>query len=161
MAEITFRGNVATDPELRYTPSGKAVINFNAAENHSKKDQSGQWVEDGATFYRVAVWGATAEALADSLRKGAPVVVAGRFRAGEFAGRDGQQVRTYEVTANHVGLIPRRDQQGAQSAQQGHQQQTVGYQQAPPQQGGTWGAPPQGQQDSWAGAPPQSERPPF
>lgn len=127
MADITVQGNTTADPELRFTPNGGAVLNFNLAENHRKK-VGDQWQDDGATFYRVAVWGKQAEALADSLSKGSRVLVAGRFRGSEFQGKEGV-VKTYEITANHVGLVPKGEHRG-QQPQQGYQQQ-----------GQQWGAP--------------------
>lgn len=157
MADISFQGNTTADPELKFVPSGQAVLNFSVAENH-RKNNNGEWVDDGTTFYRVAVWGPKAETLADHMRKGDRVLVVGRFRGGEFDGKNGP-VKTYEVTANYVGVVPKRDQ-GQQSHQGG------GYQQAPPQQGqpsyspaqqaGGWGQPPQGQ--PWD-APQADERP--
>lgn len=127
MADITVQGNTTAAPELRFTPNGGAVLNFNLAENHRKK-VGDQWQDDGATFYRVAVWGKQAEALADSLSKGSRVLVSGRFRGSEFQGKEGV-VKTYEITANHVGLVPKGDPQQAQQGQ--------GFQ----QQGQQWGAP--------------------
>lgn len=142
MADITIQGNTTAAPELRFTPNGGAVLNFNLAENHRKKDQQGTWQDDGTTFYRVAVWGKQAETLADHLGKGQRVLVSGRFRGGEFTSKQGEQVRTYEVTANHVGVVPKADQQQAQQ---------------PPQQGGFTGSQEQAQQ--WGA--PQSPTVPF
>lgn len=139
MADITIQGNTTADPELRFTPNGGAVLNFNLAENHRKKDQQGTWQDDGTTFYRVAVWGKQAETLADHLGKGQRVLVSGRFRGGEFTSKQGEQVKTYEVTANHVGVVPKADQQQAQQPpQQGYQQGGFTGSQEQAQQ---WGAP--------------------
>lgn len=156
MADITIQGNTTADPELRFTPNGGAVLNFNLAENHRKKDQQGTWQDDGTTFYRVAVWGKQAETLADHLGKGQRVLVSGRFRGGEFTSKQGEQVKTYEVTANHVGVVPKADQQQGGYQQGGQQAQGAwgGGQQSqqgpPPGQGGSWGANPNAQQDPWA-----------
>lgn len=142
MADITIQGNATADGALKFLPNGSAVLNFDIAENHRKK-QGDTWVDDGTTFYRVAVWGKQAEILADHIRRGSRVLVAGRFRGGQFTSKDGQEVKTYEVTANHVGIIPKSDQQGGQ-AQQANRY--VGD-----QSGGTWGANPNAQQaDPWA-----------
>ena len=140
MADITVQGNATADPELRFVGNGTQVLNFTVAENHRKKDQSGSWQDDGTTFYRVAVWGAQAESLAGSLGKGMRVLVSGRFRGGEFQGKDGL-VKTYEVTANHVGLVPRGESQ--QAPQGGFQQQPQQPQQGSWGSGGDWGAPQQ------------------
>lgn len=123
MADITIPGNLTADPELRFTQGGQAVLNFNLAENHSKKDQSGQWVDDGTTFYRVALWGKRAETLADHLSKGQSVLVTGRFRGGEFQSKQGETVRTYEVTANHVAVVPRPQKSDRYAGDPGYAQQ--------------------------------------
>jgi single-strand DNA-binding protein len=134
MADITFHGNATGEPELKYTPSGTAVLNVDVAENHRKKDQQGKWQKDGTTFYRVTMWGHLAETMAGQIFTGTRLLITGRFRGGEFTSRDGQQVRTYEVTANQCGVIPRSDQGSARPAQNqsmppttggwGHQQTT-------------------------------------
>jgi single-strand DNA-binding protein len=151
MADITIPGNLTADPELRFTQGGQSVLNFTLAENHSKKDQSGQWVDDGTTFYRVAMWGKRAETLADHLSKGASVLVTGRFRGGEFTSKTGELVKTYEVPR------PQRSDRYAGDpgyAQQGHPQGQPSY--SPGQQAQGYG-----QQDPWAGSQPQDDRPPF
>jgi len=43
MAEIKFTGNVGKDAELRFTPSGRAVLNFSVADSKSKKLENGEW----------------------------------------------------------------------------------------------------------------------
>ena len=153
MADITIPGNLTADPELRFTQGGQAVLNFNLAENHSKKDQSGQWVDDGTTFYRVALWGKRAETLADHLSKGASVLVTGRFRGGEFTSKQGELVKTYEVTANHVAVVPRPQKSQYQDRYVGDPSHSQG------QQAQGWGQPSGG--DPWGGAPAQSDQAPF
>ena len=145
MADISFQGNATDEATLRFTQSGAPVLGFSVAENHRKK-QGDQWIDDGTTFYNVSVWNKQAENLAGQIQKGQRVLVTGRFRSGEFEGKNGP-VRTYEVTANHVGLVPRGESQGGQQGypQQGQQN----YQQGQPQggwgqqQGGQWGDPQQ------------------
>ena len=142
MADITIQGNATDEAVLRFTQSGAPVLGFSVAENHRKK-QGDQWIDDGTTFYNVSVWNKQAENLAGQIQKGQRVLVSGRFRSGEFEGKNGT-VKTYEVTANHVGLVPKGEsQQGGQ--QGGYQQQ--GYPQQAQQgswgSGGGWGAPQQ------------------
>lgn len=158
MADITIPGNLTADPELRFTQGGQSVLNFTLAENHSKKDQSGQWVDDGTTFYRVALWGKRAETLADHLYKGASVLVTGRFRGGEFTSKQGELVKTYEVTAQQVGVVPRPQKSDRYAGDPGYAQQPA-YSQGQQAQG--WGQPQGQQQGPWAGAPQQSSDAPF
>ena len=67
---ITVVGNITRDPELRFTPGGAAVANFGLAWN--RKDQNG---EDVASFFDVTCWRSLAENVAESLTKGARVIV--------------------------------------------------------------------------------------
>ena len=63
-------GNLGSDPEMRYTPSNRAVTQFNVAVNQSTKNQqTGEWVEE-TDWFRVSVWGDRAERAAENLRKG-------------------------------------------------------------------------------------------
>lgn len=128
MAQISFKGNATRDAELKFTPNGQAVTNIDVAENHWKKNGQ-DWVEDGVTFYRVTLWGSLAERLAGHILRGTTLTVAGEFRSGEFEGKNGL-VKTYEVNAKAVGIVPKAEGQG-------HQQ--GGYQQA--QSGSAWEAP--------------------
>ena len=135
MADNTFIGNIGGDPELRFTPNGKAVLNFNIAENHSKPDGQGGFVEDGTTWRRVSVWGWLGEALAESLKSGDRVIVVGAERLREFTTNEGAQGKSLEVTAKYVGRMPKKSEfeQRNGGGQQGYQQ--GGYV-AGPQQGG-------------------------
>lgn len=130
MAQISFKGNATRDAELKSTPNGQAVANIDVAENHWKKNGQ-DWVEDGVTFYRVTLWGSLAERLAGHILRGTTLTVAGEFRSSEFEGKNGS-VKTYEVNAKAVGIVPKAEGQG---------QQQGGYQQS--QQAGGWGIQPQ------------------
>ena len=69
---ITVVGNLAADPQLRFTPSGAAVVNFTVASTPRVYDrQSGEWKDGEALFLRCNVWREAAENLAESLTKGA------------------------------------------------------------------------------------------
>lgn len=144
MTFVTVVGNLAKAPDLRFTKDGKAVASFSIAENHSKKDPAGNWLEDGTTWRRVTVWGEAAEALTNACDKGTRVIVYGNERMTEFEGKDGTTRQSLEITAKTVGVVPRipRDQQP---------------------QGGQWQSqPPQGQQSQqWGQSEPQWEQPAF
>lgn len=118
MSTITVDGRLTADATLRFTPNGRAVLNFDLAENHRRRNGD-QWEDDGATFYRVSVWGKRAENLAEELTKGTPVLVTGEFRTREYETRDGGKGRSLDITADTVGLIPvgeRRQQQAPASS---------------------------------------------
>lgn len=98
---ITIVGNVTSDPELRFTPAGAAVANLTVAVNERKK-VGDQWEDDGATFYRVAVWREQAEAVAESISKGMRVIVTGNLRTSTYATKEGVERLSLDVTADEV-----------------------------------------------------------
>lgn len=104
MSTITVDGRLVADPDLRFTPSGRAVAKLTVAENHRRKDGD-QWVDDGASFWDVTVWGKRAENLAD-LTKGTPVLATGTPRIREFERKDGTKGRSVEITATTVAIVP-------------------------------------------------------
>jgi single-strand DNA-binding protein len=128
MSDITVSGNIG-EPQMKFTPGGKAVLEFSLAENHSKKNQQGGWDEDGTTWRRVTVWEKKAEALAEVLKKGDRVLVTGQERLREYEAKDGTQGKSLELTAREVGVIPRAQQNSQQNSGQGNwgnQPATVG-----------------------------------
>jgi len=112
LCKVMIIGNLGSDPEMRYTPNGRAVTQFNVAVNQSTKNQqTGEWVEE-TDWFRVSVWGDRAERMAESLRKGNKVFVEGRFRTREFEGRDGQKRTALEITADSIVNLERRPREG-------------------------------------------------
>jgi len=108
LCKVMIIGNLGSDPEMRYTPNGRAVTQFNVAVNQSTKNQqTGEWIEE-TDWFRVSVWGDRAERMAESLRKGNKVFVEGRFRTREFEGRDGQKRTALEITADSIVNLERR-----------------------------------------------------
>lgn len=109
MSDVTVIGNIG-EPNLKFTPNGKAVLEFSLAENHSKKNQQGGWDDDGTTWRRVTVWDKKAESLGEVLRKGDRVIVTGAERIREWEGKDGGKGQSLELNAREVGVVPRASQ---------------------------------------------------
>ena len=110
-------GNLGADPEMRYTPNGRPVTQFNVAVNQSTKNQqTGEWVEE-TDWFRVSVWGDRAERAAENLRKGNRVFVEGRFKTREFEGRDGQKRTSLEITADSVVNLEKRTREDGDGGQ--------------------------------------------
>lgn len=100
-AKIQIIGNLGRDPELRYTPNGKAVTEFSVAVNQGKKDQqTGEW-SDESDWFRVSVWGEAAKTAAEKYHKGSKVLVDGRFRSREYE-KDGVKRISLEISADQV-----------------------------------------------------------
>ncbi len=101
-------GNLGADPELRYTPSGKAVANLRVAVNDRYRGQDGEWQEE-THWFRVEVWEQAAERAAEQLRKGHKVYAEGQLRPREFEGNDGQKRTSLEIRFARVLSLERRE----------------------------------------------------
>jgi single-strand DNA-binding protein len=109
LCKLMFIGNLGRDPEMRYTPSGRAVTQFTVAVNQSTKNQqTGEWTEE-TDWFRVSVWGDRAERAAEQLRKGNRVFVEGRFKSREYESSDGTKRVSLDVTADNVISLERRE----------------------------------------------------
>lgn len=101
---ITVVGNLTADPELRFTPSGAAVANFTVASTPRTYDrQSGEWKDGEALFLRCNIWREAAENVAESLTRGARVVVTGRLKQRSFETREGEKRTVVEVEVDEIG----------------------------------------------------------
>jgi single-strand DNA-binding protein len=100
---VTLVGNITDDPELRFTPSGAAVANFTVAVNRRYKNQDGQWEDKLDGFFRCNCWRDMAENVAESLQKGARVVVVGRLQQRSWDDQDGNKRSAFEVQVDEVG----------------------------------------------------------
>ncbi len=105
-------GNIGGDPELRYAPSGQAVLRFNVASNGRTRTAEGEWV-DTTEWVRVVVFGSRAETLANHLRKGMKVYAAGRLETRPWTTQGGDVRAGLEVTAGDIEFMsPRQREEG-------------------------------------------------
>ncbi|GAB3733255.1 hypothetical protein GCM10027598_57710 [Amycolatopsis oliviviridis] len=97
---LTVIGNLTTDPELRFTPSGAAVANFTVASTPRVLDRaSGEWRDGDPMFLRCSLWKQAAENLAESLTRGTRVIVQGRLKQRSFETKEGEK-RTVVAAGN-------------------------------------------------------------
>lgn len=101
-------GNLGADPELRYTPGGKAVTNLRVAVNDRHRGPDGEWVEE-TQWFRVELWDQAAERAAERFRKGNKVYAEGQLRVREYEGNDGQKRSSVEIRFARVISLERRD----------------------------------------------------
>jgi single-strand DNA-binding protein len=122
---LTMCGNLTADPELRYTPSGAAVATLTVAHNHRRYDkQSGEWIDGDTTFLRCTLWRDMAEHAADSLRKGARVIVTGELRSRTYEASDGSTRTVYELDVEDIGPSLRTQVARVERATRGQQSQS-------------------------------------
>lgn len=101
---VTIVGSTTAPGELRFTPAGLAVCNFTLAVNPRRFDKQAQeWKEQGAQFYRCAVWRDAAENAAETLvDKGVRLIVVGNLNPREYE-KDGVKRLSLDVDVEEMG----------------------------------------------------------
>ena len=100
----TVVGNLVSDPELRYTPTGVAVANFRVASTPRTFDrQANEWKDGDSLFLTCNVWRQAAENVAASLQRGMRVVVQGRLHQRSYETREGEKRTVFEIEVDDVG----------------------------------------------------------
>ena len=109
MNKVILIGRLTRDPELRFTPSGKAVATFSIAVNrpYSKEKE--------ADFFNVVVWGKSAENCANYLAKGRLVGLDGRLQSRSYETQTGEKRYVTEVIADQVEFLEWGNKEGQSS----------------------------------------------
>ena len=102
---VTIEGNVTEDPEHGAGESGNEYARFTVAVNDRRLNETtGRWEDAGTVFHRVVVFNQQSRHVADSLRKGDNVIVAGDLRFGTYTDKDTGQTRvSRDIVADNVG----------------------------------------------------------
>jgi len=102
-AAVQLVGNVTREPELRFTQDGKPVTTFGLAINRRRRNpQTNEWEDGDSTFFDVTCWEQLAENVAESVPKGARVLVLGYVQQDNWE-KDGEKRSKLKVTADEVG----------------------------------------------------------
>jgi single-strand DNA-binding protein len=114
--KVMIIGNVGADPEMRYTPSGKAVTSFRVAVNRQWTGQDGPQKE--TEWFGIVTWDKLAEACSQYVKKGSSLYVEGRLQTRSWDGQDGQKHYRTEVVAQAVQFLdPKGSGSGVGAAQ--------------------------------------------
>jgi single-strand DNA-binding protein len=167
---ITVIGNLTSDPELRFTPSGSAVANFTIASTPRTFDrQTNEWKDGETLFLRASVWREAAENVAESLTKGMRVIASGRLKSRSYETKEGEKRTVIELEVDEIGPSLRyanakvnRTQRGTEGGQGaggfGNQGNTNTAGQAAPQED-PWATPQTSTAGDWGNGP--DSEPPF
>ncbi len=101
-------GRLGKDPEMRFTPSGRAVTNFTMATSDYWMDQNNER-QERTEWHRIVAWGKLAETCAKILSKGKLVYVEGRLQTRAWDDRDGNKRYTTEIVANAMQILSPMD----------------------------------------------------
>ncbi len=101
---ITVVGNLTDDPELRFTPSGAAVAKFRIASTPRNFDKAtSEWKDGEPLFLACNIWRQAAENVAESLQRGARVIVTGRLKQRSYETREGEKRTVIELEVDEIG----------------------------------------------------------
>jgi len=113
---VILIGRLTRDPELRYTPAGVAVTQFNLAVDRPFTNVNGERETD---FIGIVTWRQLAETCANYLKKGRLIAVEGRIQVRHYENNEGKRVYVTEVVADNVRFLEsNRDQSNQQSSQE-------------------------------------------
>jgi single-strand DNA-binding protein len=100
---ITVVGNVTRDPELKFLNSGQAALKLSIAVNRRWQNRQTQEWEERVSYFEVVGYGAMAENAANSLSKGARVIVSGRLEQRSWETENGDKRSIVEINADEIG----------------------------------------------------------
>lgn len=105
MTNVTITGNLAYEPEIRFTPTGKKVAQLVIIENRRRPTDNGGWEDAEPNTFRVEVWGQTVENLAESCHKGDRLVVVGTIVTDRWEDKESGESRSMQrIRADEVGF---------------------------------------------------------
>ena len=110
MNHIVLIGRAVRDSELRYTPNGVAVANFDLAVDRPTKNQNGEKEVD---FIKIITWQKTAELCGEYVKKGRLLAVEGRLQIRSYTTQDGQKRTVAEVVASFVQFLDKANNEGS------------------------------------------------
>jgi len=126
---VTLLGNTGKEVEVKFLPSGAAVVNFSIATTERFKDKSGEW-QDKTEWHNITAYGRTAEVVRDYVKKGDKIFIQGRLTTRSWDDKDtGKKVYRTEIVVNDVTLLGNRGGDGA--SDRSSNQSEGGYNQQP------------------------------
>tara|TARA_Y100000310_G_scaffold6425_1_gene7234 strand:- start:144 stop:503 length:360 start_codon:yes stop_codon:yes gene_type:complete len=101
--KATIIGRLAQDPELKYTQTGSAVVNFTLVTNEKYKTKTAGTVEE-AQFHKCFAWGKTAELIGEYLSKGRETYIEGKIKNRSYE-KDGIKRYVTEIEVQQVQFL--------------------------------------------------------
>lgn len=134
--KILLMGNLTRDPQLSYTPSQTAVVDFGLATNRKWTAQDGSQ-RDETCFVDCRAFGKMAETINKFFKKGKPILVEGRLSFDQWTAQDGSKRSKHRVTVENFTFLPGGAGGAPDQSDQGH----GGYDEAGPPARGRGGEP--------------------
>lgn len=118
--KVILIGNLGKDPEIKYTPQGRAHAKFSLATNDRYKDKNGEW-QNRVEWHNIIAWERLAEVAGEYLKKGSKVYIEGRLQTHSWDDKQTNQKRYMtEIVASDLVLLgdPSEQSQPSQPAEQ-------------------------------------------
>lgn len=114
--KIMLIGNLGRDPEMSYTPAGKAVTKFSLAVNRPMRDRETNERREETTWFNIVAWEQLAETCNTYLHKGSKAYFEGRMTSRKYTNKDGVEVTAWEVVAERMEMLDPKGASGAGSS---------------------------------------------
>lgn len=107
--KVILIGRLGKDPEVRYTPDGTMVTNFNMATDEQRKDKNGEKIQR-TEWHKIVTWGKLAEICGNYLVKGKLVYIEGRIQTRSWEDKEGVKRFTTEIIASNMQMLDSKGQ---------------------------------------------------
>lgn len=118
--KVILIGNIGKDPEIRYMPSGDAMVNLTLATTDNWKDKNGE-KQERTEWHRVVIFGKLAEIAGEYLKKGSQVYFEGSLKTRKWTNKEGQDQYTTEIVADKMQMLGGRGGASSASMDNGNQ----------------------------------------
>ena len=112
--KVILLGRLGADPQLKYSPSGRANASFSLATNQVWKDQEGNQ-KDRTDWHRITAWGKLAEIMGEWLKKGSQVYIEGRLQTRSYEDTNGVKKYITEVVADDMTMLGKKGESDAEA----------------------------------------------
>ena len=122
-------GRTGKDPEVRYLPSGEAVVNISLATSEKWKDKQTGEQKEATEWHRVTAFGKLAEIIGQYVKKGDLIYVAGKIVTRKYQDKDGSERYATEIRASEMRMLGSKGDGGERQATPERQQRPAAQQQ--------------------------------
>lgn len=120
--KVILIGNLGSDPEIRYMPSGGAVANLSLATSESWKDKQSGQMQDRTEWHRIVLFNRLGEIAGEYLKKGSKVYIEGSLRTNKWQDQSGNDRYTTEIVASSLQMLDGRGGSNMGEAPSSHSQ---------------------------------------
>jgi len=131
--KVILVGRLGKDPEVRYTPDGKAIANITLATSESWKDKNTGQRQEKTEWHRVVFFGGVAGVVGEYVRKGSQIYIEGKLQTRKWQDQSGQDRYTTEVVVDGFSGVMQMLDTRATSGDTAFNQNPGAQQQAPQQ----------------------------